>query len=83
MMDKNNTLKRDIRDIGYFIDHVSNLKLRESAIVALGYSIGYNVVKGESPIKSVVIGKKGEHRVQIANQINGYPLVKCAIIKNT
>ena len=52
MMDKNNTVKRDIRDIGYFIDHVSNLKLRESAIVALGYSIGYNVVKGDR--KSVV-----------------------------
>ena len=83
MMGKNNTVKRDIRDIGYFIDHVSNLKLRESAIVALGYSIGCNVVKGESPIKAIVIGKKGEHRVQIENQINGYPLVKCAIIKNT
>ena len=80
-MDKNDTVKRDIRDIEYFIDHVSDLKIRESAIIALGYTIGYNVVNRDSPIKSVIKGKRGEYRVQLENQINGYPLVKCAIIK--
>ena len=35
-MCNNDILKRDIRDIFYFVDHVKNLKLRESALVELG-----------------------------------------------
>lgn len=81
-MCNNDILKRDIRDIFYFVDHVKNLKLRESALVELGYQIGYNVVTSDSPIKTIIKGKQNEYRIQIEDKIDNYPLVKCAIVKN-
>lgn len=75
------TIKRDIRDIRFIVDHTSAGKIRESALVDLGYVIGYNIVIDESPIKSYLIGKQGEYRVQIEEKKDNFPLVKCAVVK--
>jgi len=70
----------DIRDICYFIDHVSDIDFRISLIKELGYGIGVNVATETSEIKNVTIGKKNETRVQITPRTKHSRLVKCAII---
>lgn len=73
---------RDILDIEYFIDHVDNIDARADVIHQLGYEIGVNVVTKETDkVKSVIKGKRGELRIQIAPAQKGLPLAKCAIIK--
>lgn len=71
----------DIRDICYFIDHVRNIDFRVSLIKELGYDIGINVATKDCHEKSIMIGKKGEIRIQISQCDSKMPLVKCAIIK--
>ena len=83
VLSKKDRLKRDYRDICYFIDHVKDLDLRVDLIRSLGYKIGFNIVKGnESVEKSVIIGKRKEHRIQIVPITKQSPLlVKCAIVE--
>ena len=73
-------INRDIRDICYFIDHVKKLPFRISLIKELGYRIGYDVAQSDSAEKKIIIGKKGEYRVQIVPTNKKFPLVTCAII---
>jgi len=70
----------DIRDIGYFVDHVKDIDLRVDAIRQLGYKIGFNVWTEGCQEKSITIGKKNEIRMQITPKTSSSPLVKCAII---
>lgn len=72
---------RDIRDICYFIDHVKNTDFRISLIKELGYRIGVNVATNKSNEKDIIIGKRGEIRIQIMPKDSKYPLVACAIIE--
>ena len=75
-----NGFSRDYRDIGYFVKHVSDLKLRESLLEELGYRIGLNVVRKDDKEMTVTIGKRGERRIQITPQIWKSPVAKCVII---
>lgn len=73
--------KIDIRDISYFIDHVTDIDLRISAIQQLGYSIGFNVASKYCTEKQIIKGKKGELRMQVEPKKDKYALVRCAIIQ--
>lgn len=76
---------QDYRDICYMIDHVRNEEVRISCIEALNYKIGTNILFSESntKIKNVIIGRKGEIRVQITPKYG--IIAACAIVdfKNT
>ena len=73
---------RDFNDIEYFIDHVSNINARIDVLQKLGYKIGVDVVTKETDIvKKVIVGKRGELRIQIAPAEKGLPLAKCVILK--
>jgi len=73
---------RDFKDIEYFIDHVDNIYARVDVIESLGYKIGVDVVTKETDkVKKVIVGKKGELRVQITPAVNGIPLAKCVILE--
>ena len=73
--------KIDIRDISYFIDHVTDIDLRISAIQQLGYSIGFNVASKDCTEKQIIKGQKGELRMQVEPKKDKYALVRCAIIQ--
>ena len=78
----NKNYERDFKDIEYFIDHVDNIDARIDTIRLLGYKIGVDVVTKETDVvKKVIVGKKGELRVQIAPAMKGINLAKCAIIE--
>lgn len=81
MNKKINKHSRDIRDISYFVDHVKNIDFRISLIKELGYRIGVNVATKTSHEKDVIVGKKGELRIQITPKDSKSPLVVCAIIE--
>ena len=73
---------RDFNDIEYFIDHVSDIKARIDVIQKLGYKIGVDIVTKETDIvKKVIVGKRGELRIQIAPAEKGLPLAKCVILE--
>ena len=73
---------RDFNDIEYFIDHVSDIKARIDVIQKLGYKIGVDVVTKETDIvKKVIVGKRGELRIQIDPAEKGLPLAKCVILE--
>jgi hypothetical protein len=73
---------RDFNDIEYFIDHVSDIKARIDVLQKLGYKIGVDVVTKETDIvKKVIVGKRGELRIQIAPAEKGLPLAKCVILE--
>ena len=73
---------RDFNDIEYFIDHVRNIDARIDVIQKLGYKIGVDVVTKETDIvKKVIVGKRGELRIQIAPAEKGLPLAKCVILE--
>ena len=73
---------RDFNDIEYFIDHVSDIEARVDVIKKLGYKIGVDVVTKETDIvKKVIVGKRGELRIQIAPAEKGLPLAKCVILE--
>ncbi len=73
---------RDFNDIEYFIDHVSDIKARIDVLQKLGYKIGVDVVTKETDmVKKVIVGKRGELRIQIAPAEKGLPLAKCVILE--
>lgn len=72
---------RDFNDIEYFIDHVKNIDARIDVLEKLGYKIGVDVVSKENDkVKKVIVGKRGELRIQIAPAPKGLPLAKCVIL---
>jgi len=72
---------RDFNDIEYFIDHVRNLDARVDVIEKLGYKIGVDIVtKDTDKVKKVVVGKRGELRIQITPAPKGLPIAKCVIL---
>ena len=73
---------RDFNDIEYFIDHVQNVDARVDVLQKMGYKIGVDVVTESTNIlKKVIVGKKGELRVQITLAPKGLPLAKCVILE--
>ena len=73
---------RDFNDIEYFIDHVQNVEARVDVLQKMGYKIGVDVVTESTNIlKKVIVGKKGELRVQITLAPKGLPLAKCVILE--
>jgi hypothetical protein len=73
---------RDFNDIEYFIDHVHNIDARVDVIKKLGYKIGVDIVTKETDkVKKVIIGKRGEMRIQITPAQKGLPLAKCVILE--
>ena len=72
---------RDFNDIESFIDHVRNLDARVDVIEKLGYKIGVDIVtKDTDKVKKVVVGKRGELRIQITPAPKGLPIAKCVIL---
>jgi len=73
---------RDFNDIEYFIDHVQDVNARVDVLQKMGYRIGIDVVTEKTNIvKKVIVGKKGELRVQVTLAPKGYPLAKCVILE--
>jgi hypothetical protein len=73
---------RDLKDIAYFIDHVDYINARVDVLEKMGYKIGVDVVNKETDkVGKVIVGKKGELRVQIAPAQKGLPLAKCVILE--
>ena len=59
----------DYRDICYMIDHIESEDIMLSCLDRLGYKTGINIVLGSesfSKPKSVMIGMRGEFRVQVS-----------------
>ena len=57
---------RDFNDIEYFIDHVEDVNARVDVLQKLGYKIGVDVVTAKTDIiKKVIVGRKGELRIQV------------------
>ena len=73
---------RDFNDIEYFIDHVCDVDARIDVLQKLGYKIGVDVVtKNTDKVKKVIVGKRGELRIQVAPAKKGIPLAKCVILE--
>ena len=73
---------RDFNDIEYFIDHVYDIDARIDVLQKLGYKIGVDIITKETNIvKKVIVGKRGELRIQIAPAPKGFPLAKCVILE--
>lgn len=73
---------RDLKDIQYFIDHVPFLEARVDVLEKMGYKIGVDVVTKENDkVGKVIVGKKGELRVQITPAQKCLPLAKCVILE--
>ena len=73
--------ERDYRDICYFIDHVKEPSYRVDLLKSLGYRIGFDVVTNNgNNEKDIIIGKKGEKRMQVTPIVKGFPLVTCVIL---
>jgi hypothetical protein len=73
---------RDLKDIAYFIDHVDYINARVDVLEKMGYRVGVDVVNKETDkVGKVIVGKKGELRVQIAPAQKGLPLAKCVILE--
>lgn len=73
---------QDYKDICYFIDHVADVSVRLSCLEELGYRIGTDIVKGESKVKSVKIGKQGEIRMLVTPKFKNINIARCVIIEN-
>ena len=77
-----NDYTRDFNDIEYFIDHVQHIDARIDVLQKLGYKIGVDVVTKETDkVKKVIVGKRGELRIQIAPAEKGLPIAKCIILE--
>ena len=73
---------RDFNDIEYFIDHVHNIDARIDVLKKLGYKFGVDIVTKETDVvKKVIVGKRGELRIQVAPALKGLPLAKCIILE--
>lgn len=74
--------ERDFNDIEYFIDHVDDINARIDVLRKLGYRIGVDVVSKQTDfVKRVIVGKKGELRIQVAPSEKGLPIAKCVILE--
>jgi hypothetical protein len=74
---------RDFKDIAYFIDHVQHLDARVDVLEKMGYKIGVDVVTKETDkVGKVIVGKRGELRIQITPAQKCFPLAKCVILEN-
>lgn len=84
MKGKGKNYSVDFMDINWVIDHVHDLKPRIDILKELGYRIGYNLYKSrkESFLKSMIIGKRGELRIQVSEKLKGMPLVYCVILED-
>jgi hypothetical protein len=78
---KSTGFSRDYRDICYFVKHVKNIDLRISLLQELGYRIGLNVVRKGDKEMDIIIGKRGERRIQVTPQLTKTPIAKCVIIE--
>ena len=78
---KSTSFSRDYRDICYFVKHVKNIDLRISLLQELGYRIGLNVVRKGDKEMDIIIGKRGERRIQVTPQLSKTPIAKCVIIE--
>ena len=77
-----NDYTRDFNDIEYFIDHVNDIDARIDVLQKLGYKIGVDIVTKETDkVKKVIVGKRGELRIQVAPAPKGLPIAKCVILK--
>ena len=72
---------RDYRDICYFVKHVKDIDLRISLLQELGYRIGLNVIRKGDKEMDIIIGKRGERRIQVTPQLTKLPVAKCVIIE--
>ena len=70
---------QDYIDICYMVAHVKEENVREDVIKSLGYRIGLDFVKSDSPPTTVIKGKKNDFRVQITKTI--FKTAKCAIVE--
>ena len=72
---------RDFKDIEYFIDHVTNIDARLDVLKKLGYKIGLDIVNEKTDVvKRVLVGKKGELRIQVTPKDKRLPIAKCVIL---
>lgn len=72
---------QDYIDIGYMVTHVNDLNLRLSCLEDLGYRIGVNVVKIDSKVMDITIGKNKDIRIQVTPNIGKLNIAKCVVIK--
>lgn len=84
MKGKGKNYSVDFMDINWVIDHVQDIKPRIDILKELGYRVGYNlyVNKNKSVLKSMIIGKRGELRIQVSEKIPGLPLVYCVMLES-
>ena len=82
MNGKGKNYSADFMDINWVIDHVKDIKPRIDILKELGYRVGYNlyVNKDKSALKSMIIGKRGELRIQVSEKISGLPFAYCVIL---
>lgn len=73
---------QDYKDICYMIDHVEDLDARISVLEELGYRIGVSVIKPWNMLKSIIIGKDNNFRVQITPKVGNLQFAQCAIVEN-
>lgn len=73
---------QDYIDICYMIDHVPLIDTRLDVLKTLGYEVGVDVVKVDNGAKHIIIGKKGEIRMQVTNKYPNVNLANCVIVKN-
>lgn len=84
MKGKGKNYSVDFMDINWVIDHVKDIKPRIDILKELGYRVGYNlyVNKNKNALKSMIIGKRGELRIQVSEKIPGLPLVYCVMLED-
>ena len=86
MNGKGKNYSTDFMDINWVIDHVKDIKPRIDILKELGYRIGYNLYvnknKNKNDLKSMIIGKRGELRIQVSEKIPGLPFAYCVILED-
>lgn len=84
MKGKGKNYSADFMDINWVIDHVKDIKPRIDILKELGYRIGYNlyVNKNKNALKSIIIGKRGELRIQVSEKIPGLPFAYCVMLED-
>lgn len=72
---------QDYIDISYMIDHVEDIDFRISLLQELGYRIGTSIVKDDLGVKSILLGKRNEIRMQITPKFKNINIARCVIIE--
>lgn len=73
---------QDYKDICYMIDHVDDLNARISVLEELGYRVGVVTIKPWNMLKSILIGKDNNFRVQITPRVGKLNFAQCVIVEN-